>query len=412
MNSLKNFRFGNLARNTLAVLFWNVARLGLQLLWVLLLTRVLGAEGYGAFSGIAGLAIAFSGLAGCGLGLRMYQDAAREPNMLGLRWAQAVRVLFFSTVLLSVIFLLTGLVWLPDVSWVLLVGVAVAELISMPVVTFVAFAYASQEKMRASASAPVIMSVARVLAICLMLWLPVSRSIEVYVGLYVMTTSLVAAWLFWHCKKQLNPSLASGKVRLPDIWEGVKLSSIWISTLALGSLDKTAALRFGSAEIAGHYTAAQRFAALMAAPVDALMMAVQPRLFQAGKVPFRHSHLIALLLACAIAYGVAAGTALWFAAPLLPRVIGDEFSAAVPVLQVLSFYLPAYCLRTLAGNKLLASGFVLWRFSLEMLALLLLIGMMLIGIRAASTIGAAWALVVSEALLALSMWVCWMIKSK
>ena len=142
------------------------------------------------------------------------------------------------------------------------------------------------------------------------------------------------------------------------------------------------------------------------------MMAVQPRLFQAGKVPFRHSHLIALLLACAIAYGVAAGTALWFAAPLLPRVIGDEFSAAVPVLQVLSFYLPAYCLRTLAGNKLLASGFVLWRFSLEMLALLLLIGMMLIGIRAASTIGAAWALVVSEALLALSMWVCWMIKSK
>ncbi len=173
---LKHIRLGNLARNTLAVLFWNVARLGLQLLWVLLLTRVLGAEGYGTFSGIAGLAIAFSGLAGCGLGLRMYQDVAREPHLLGLRWAQAVRTLFFSSVVLSVIFLLTGLVWLPDVSWVLLVGVAVAELISMPVVTFVAFAYASQEKMRASAAAPVIMSAARVFAIALMLWLPVSAS--------------------------------------------------------------------------------------------------------------------------------------------------------------------------------------------------------------------------------------------
>ena len=68
---LERFRLGGLARGSLSVLGWNVARLGVQLVWMLLLARNLGAQGYGSFSGLSGLAIALSGLVGAGLGLRM-----------------------------------------------------------------------------------------------------------------------------------------------------------------------------------------------------------------------------------------------------------------------------------------------------------------------------------------------------
>ena len=44
-----------LAKSVSVVFVWNAARLALQLAWVLLLARALGPQGYGTFSGLAGL---------------------------------------------------------------------------------------------------------------------------------------------------------------------------------------------------------------------------------------------------------------------------------------------------------------------------------------------------------------------
>ena len=97
-------RLGWLATNTLRVTFWHSLRVLCQLAWVLLLARALGVAGYGTYSGIAGLAIALSGLVGFGLGLRLYQDVAWAPELFALRWHEASRGWLLSIVPVAFLF--------------------------------------------------------------------------------------------------------------------------------------------------------------------------------------------------------------------------------------------------------------------------------------------------------------------
>lgn len=405
MRLFGRLNLGGLARSTLSVLAWNIARLGTQMAWMLLLARLLGVDGYGVFSGAAGLAMVLSGFVGAGLGLRLYQDVARASDVLGMRWAQALQALRWSGGIVSALFVAAGLLWLPDVSWRVIFCIAISELICMPVVTFVAFAYAGLGRMGQAAAAPVAMSVARLGAVVIAS-LFASRPVDIahYAYLHAGMAAVAAIWLLARCRNQLAPPSSAASIDWADLKEGVRLSSIWASGLALGSVDKPVALRFYGAEATGNYSAAQRFVSLMAAPVDALITAVMPRLFRAGAGQASHPRLMQLLALCAFAYGSVAGIFLWLGADWLPLIIGAEFAGAVPVLQIMAFYIPAYCLRTLGANRLLGNGFTQWRFASEMSALVILVGLMSLGARDASATNAALALVATEILLALMTW--------
>lgn len=394
---------GGLARGTIAVLAWNIARLLTQLAWVVLMARSLSVEGYGSFSGIAGLAIALSGLVGAGLGLRMYQDVARKHELFGLRWAQAKGVMAWSALLLWVLFVGVGSLAFADVSLAIIAAVAIAELVGSPMVTHVAFAYAAHGRLSAAAAAPVFMSLARLLAVILFPLLSAGDELQTYALLHASTT-LGCAMVQWAwCGHSLAPTPTSGKLDADALSEGARLSSIWASGQALGALDKTMALREGGAEIAGQYTAASRFASLAALPVDALVTAAMPRLFRAGTSEGAHPQLVLWLLGATFGYGIVVGGALMAGATLLPLLLGVEFAPAVPVMSVLALYVPAYCLRTLGANILLGSGRTRWRLASELAALLLLAALMAAW-APEGAVGAAWAVVITEAALMTSLW--------
>lgn len=396
-------RLGGLARGTLAVFGWNLARLGAQLAWVVLMARTLGVDGYGGFSGVAGLALAVSGLAGAGLGLRMYQDVARAPDLFPERWAQATRALRWSSLLLWLAFIALGPLAFPEVPAGVLALIALAELVGTPMVAHVAFAYSAHGRLGAAAAAPVLMSLARVAAVLVLPWVADARDMQAYVLLHAVAT-LAAAFALWGwCRRRLGPVRAGSAMDPGALREGLRLSSIWASGLALGSLDKAMALRAGGADVAGQYTAANRFASLLALPVDALVAAALPRLFRVGAGQPAHPRLLGLLVAAALAYGALAGAALWLGAGLLPRLLGPDFAPAVPALAILALYVPAYCLRSLGANVLLGFGWTRWRLAAELSALALMVALMSLWAGAGAT-GAAWAAVVTEWSLAIGLW--------
>ncbi|KFN43282.1 hypothetical protein N790_02630 [Arenimonas malthae CC-JY-1] len=384
---------------------WNIARLAAQLAWVILMARTLGVEGYGTFSGVAGLALAISGLAGAGLGLRLYQDVARTPGLLGIRWAQAVRALAWSGALLWLGFILFGSMVYPGLSVGVLACVGAAELIGTPMVVHVAFAYAAHGRMAQAAAAPVALSCGRVLAVLVLPLFASEGDMQTYALLHVITT-MVGAGLIWRrCRRQLSPPATAATLDRGALGEGARLSAIWASGLALGAVDKAVALREGGAGLAGQYTAANRFASLLTLPVDALVTAVMPRLFRAGAGHSTHPGLVGWLLAAALLYGLVAGGLLWSGAGLLPGIVGAEFGPAVPALQVLALYVPAYCLRILGANILLGYGWIRWRLASELLVLATTVLLMAWLIPRRGAEGAAWALVMAEGLLALLLWV-------
>lgn len=398
---------GSLALNAGRVLAWNLLRLGFQLAWAILLARILGAEGYGVFSGVAGLAIGLSGLAGVGLGLRMYQDSVADPGVFPRRWAQARQALAWSAVLLAVAFVAVCLVWdlLPQASITLLVAVAVSELVVAPVVTLLAFGYAAHGRMEQSAMAPALLSLARMLAACIFLLAPAAGSLATYAVIHVVATALAVLLAGWRFHRQLPTQPASAAIDGRDLAIGVGFTSIWFSGTALASFDKSAALTWGGAATAGNYTSAYRFASLLALPVEALLMTALPRLFRAGGGTGRGAAIIARLALASFGYGILAGVILWWLAPALPWILGPAFADSVDAARVLAWFLPVFCLRSLAANVLLAFQRKGWRFSVELVGLLLLLLLMSSWVPQGGALAAAKALLAMEVVLLAAMWV-------
>lgn len=394
-----------LAISTFKVLLLNTARLIVQLAWVIVLARTLGAHGYGEFSGVAGLALSISGLVGAGLGLRMYQDVAREPSALGVRWAQASRTLWWTAIALWMLFVALGTTWFSHVAIVVIALIAAAELVATPMAMHVAFAYSAKARMGDAAAVPVLMSLARLLAALALMGLTSEPDMRAYAFMH-MTTTLLCAWLLWiRCWLVLRPDRSEAVLEPGALREGATLSAVWTTGLALTSLDKALALRLGTADLAGHYAAASRFATLLMLPMDALMTAVLPRLFRAGRDQGRSLRSLSWLPLAALAYGMAAGLVLWSCVELVPSLLGRDFDLAVPALEILALYVPAYSMRVLAANILLGFGWRAWRLACEFVALVCLALLMALLIPASGLQGAAWAAVITESLLAAILWV-------
>jgi len=398
------YRVGALAKSSMAVMIWSGARLLAQLVWVLLLARALGASSYGMFSGVAALALAMSGLVGMGLGLRMYQDAARDPTLFVQRWQQASRVLIWSGVSLAILYVAIAYKMF-DANWSLLIAVALSELVLAPIVAQVAFGYAAHGRMGHAAAAPVVLSIARIVAVIILLLLPWRVGINVYAWLHVAATGTTAVILRLRCGQRLKIVHAKSSLNWRDARSGLGFSAVQASSLALSSMDKAFALRWGGDALAGHYVAAYRFVSTAALPVDSLMMAALPHLFRAGTERRSTDRMLIMLAAATGGYGVIMGALVWCGAGLVPWLLGPSFHEASSAVRMLAVYVPLYCIRTLGTNILLGFGWKRWRFFCEITALVVMAGCAAWRIPVAGLAGAVEALLAGEIILVMLVWV-------
>lgn len=406
VRGIARVRFGGLARSSIAVMAWSVARLGAQLAWVLLLARCLGASNYGTFSGVASLAIAMSGFVGVGLSLKMYQDTARDLSIFSSRWRQAFQAFIVSGVCLAAIYFVIARIFFPAVDWCLLLAIAVSELTLAPLVALVGNAYAAHGQMGRAASVPVQLSFARLLGVFALLSVSHVTSIEIYGWLHMLATGLAAGFIWRTCTRRLDIQPSQEKLRWSVLKEGLGFSAVQASALALSTLDKSFALRWGGDLIAGRYVAAYRFVSVAVLPVDSLMIAVMPQLFRAGIKRDRTSIPLILLLALSTGgYGLVMGGLVWYSANLVPWLLGGSFSGAENAVRLLAWYVPLYCLRALGANVLLTFGWKTWRFLFEMAALTCMLVIAAWRIPSSGLSGAVSALLAAEVLLGTLVWV-------
>lgn len=396
-------RLRPVARNASVVMAWNVARLSSQLLWVLLLARDLGPAGYGAFSGLAGLGIALGGFVGLGMGLRMYEQVARDHAVLQQHWPKVRGALAWSGPALLVAYVACAASLDADVALLPVIAVGASEVLLAPVVSQLAFACAAVDRLGPSAAIPVVLSVARVGAVALHLWLFPASGLDGYALLHVATTmaAVVGAWVITH--RALALPSRSARATAAELRSGLGFASLWASGLALTSVDKTAVMQAGGSQVAGEYTAGYRLASIAALPVEVLSMVIMPRVFRSGAGrPLARSTVLALVLGVT-AYGGVAAWMVWLAVPFAPRLLGSGFAGLLPVALPLAIWVPAYALRLLAGNLLLGFGRKHVRIGVECAGLAALVAMMAIWLPGAGLEGAMRALVAAESAMALVM---------
>ncbi|UCL88109.1 lipopolysaccharide biosynthesis protein [Pseudomonas sp. HS-18] len=397
------YKPGRLARSAIITLFWQLVRIGLLALWMVVTARLLGPAGYGEYSGLASLAITLGAFTGLGLGLVMYQGSVHTPEKFSQYWSNSLACIVGSGTLITILFVALGSWLSPDSHLGTLIAIGISEAMLFPVVTNSAFAFSAHERMGWATVLPALTALLRLLGNLAFYLFSESRSLDQYVWFHACATLLAALAAATLTQRCLLPTRMPLRLDRAQLLEGIGFAFSWTGSNALTSLDKTFALRFGSAEIAGLYSIAYRFISILTQPVDALVSAALPRLFALGTDQSRHPSLIVTLVAVIITYGVLAGLFVWSIAAIIPLILGAEFTPAVQLIQLLAIVIPFYGFRAMVSQVLVGRRQKKTKSLIELAAIALMAMLSMILIPRHGAEGAAYAYVAVEAFLAVAV---------
>ncbi len=342
----------------------------------LLLARLIGPAEYGLVAGAWALVLALGPLLTFGSERLLIRDVSGS----GLPPAQAltggiVTVLAGSAVAAVLIAVLHP-VLLPQVPFVLLAALGVADIAAMGVYGCLLSTCLATDRARAGGVLATSVGVAKIGAV-LTFSVVGGREAEqwalLYAGFAVGTVLMQVLWAYWRFGR---PRLVGYRLGM-RLREGTPYSLNQAAAVVLNDSDKILLVRSGYAVEAGLYSVASRLATTAYMPILAVLTATQPRFFALGSggqvggaVAFARRLVVPLT-----AYGIVVGLALVAFAPLIPVLVGDQYSGSVTLLMVLAV-LPLFrVLSSVPGDVLTGSGRQTWRTGCTTVAAVLNVGL-------------------------------------
>ncbi len=400
-------RTPSLSRGVTLGTAWQVLRAGSYLLWVAVVARLLGPEGYGQLAGAMGLATAIGTLSGFGLGLVMLLDVPRQPRIFSASWTRAMRATLLSGAVLTIVFATVAPHAMGQrTAFTVLLAVGVSEVICFPVAVLCSYALQSHERMGWGHAVYALLPVASLVAALSCRILVPNAQLETYVLFHAAASVAAAAIMTLAVRRLLRPVAGSGVRPTADVRRGIELAVVRSADIALNTLDKTLMLRLGGGEMAGIYAVASRLAAALALPIVTLSSAALPRLSRAAAKPDSTDarHLAGKLVVAAVAWGIAAAVGMAVLGSVLPLILGARFTAAAE-LAVLLAPLPLLIgLCSLGCTVLLTSERQRLRLAVQLGGIAILIAASAILVPAYGLRGSAGAVLITQASTAAGLW--------
>lgn len=394
---------GGLARTSLKVMCWQGVRLLCLAGWIVVAARTLGAQDYGIFAGVAGSASALAGLVGLGSGMLMYQYSAPDRSCFPRYWKQTLVMCAATGLPLSVVFFLLAASH-SSLSNLAIALIAASEVLAFPIVTNSVFAFSANERLGWSAALPAVSAALRLLAIVLYRELPGSHDLTHYLALHLAASIIGAIFALLSARILLRPANVRARISASDLRHGAGHAASWTTATGSTMLDKSFVLHWGGDSTSGLYAATYRIAAVIAMPLDAMVMAAMPRLFRAGRQPEHNRRLLAAMGLATIAYSSGAAILLWLGAPLLPWLLGRDFAAAGPAMRWMGLFVLAYSLRQIGCHALIGRGMKVRKTAVEAGGLILMSILSVLLIPTHGVLGAAWMIIGAEAAMATTAW--------
>ncbi|GAB6068650.1 hypothetical protein JCM13664_19700 [Methylothermus subterraneus] len=383
--ALKNYRPGKLARDTVVLSVGLGLRAVAQAGVFLIIARLLGSEGYGAFSA----ALALAGAWGCFVGLGgqaiLIRDVARDPARFAQSFAASLAILGLSLPPIGGFYVLSAHWLLPELPWPLLAGVGLGELVFLPLVNLVACAYQGFERMGRSARiqlAPVLtrLAGAGLLVAAAFRFGGTDDLLLGWAGLYAAASGLAAWYVIAVARRDLGGPVWAGWRSLREhLRAGVPFAFLGSAHKLYVDADKFLLANLSTLETAGMYSAGYRFVDLAFLPLYSLLSAAAPRLFRAGAGGTAGALKGVTSLALpALGYCLTVAVGLTLLAPYLPWLLGRDYEDAMTVVRWLAWLplasLPKLllhyalatsdaqmrCMAALLGGALLNAGLNVW----------------------------------------------------
>ncbi|MFM1651721.1 oligosaccharide flippase family protein [Brevibacillus sp. B_LB10_24] len=403
LSRLKN---STLARNTLWMVLGQGSRILIQAVYFIIIARCLGAEGYGTFVGVASLVGIFAPFSTWGTGNLLVKHVSRDKGVFPQYWGNALAMTVISGVLLT---LLTGIVaqfTLPVfVSPLLILAISVSDLIFYRLLDVSSQAFQAFERLKRTAQLQVFLSLARLVGAAALALFSDSRSPAEWAVIYLCTTVIGAAVGVWLVNRELGTPRVEWRKLFAELREGFYFSVSSSSVAIYNDTSKILLVNLSTLEASGIFAAAGRIIEVSLSPIRALMGAAYAKFFQDGRDGIAGSlRLAKRLLSVSVVYSVIAGICIYAAAPVLPWLLGEDYSNAVDAVRFLAVVPLLKSMYSFAQDALTGAGYQGWRSGIQVIVAVInpLTNLLLIPLY--SWRGAALAGMASDLLLSLGYW--------
>lgn len=345
-------------RSSSSLFFWLAARSTAQVALVFALTQLLGPDGYGGFVAALAIATLYTPLAGLGFYGVIVRDGARSPSTLAAQLSEALTLWLPAALVFGSLAVGTAYVALPaSLHAPALAALVFSEIVSSSLVELLGRTEQAQHRAQRYGAMTAGLIVIRLIALGIYAT-ATHPTISGWMAVYAIASLIYAIALLVWVTRTLQFALPR-KLRWSLLREGLPFLLAMLSLRIQAEVNKPVLARLGPA-LAGNFNIAQRALDIAALPLIALQEVLWPRLYAESR-PIRRAVLPTILLSSLA--GVAA-VALWYAAPLVPYLLGTGYKdvsslirmlALLPAIQVLRNMIGVITVATNLANTLVGS---------------------------------------------------------
>lgn len=335
LSRILSWRPGGYLKSSGELLTWLLLRALAQVITILLLTRHLGADGYGLFVAILAISSLFSPLAGLGLHGILLRNGARNPADLPKLLGATLALWWPSTLAFSSIaFFLAALSSPSSIPVIFLLAFVFSEITSSSLVELIGRVEQAQHRTRTFGALQAGLSLFR-LAGLLVCTLINQTDTSDWINAYTVSSLAYGGAAFLWVKAKYRPCAPEKRDWLMAR-DGIPFMVGALSFRLQGEFNKPILAQLGYSQT-GNFSAAQRMVDLASLPLTALQETLWPRYF-ANNTSRQRTWLASIFL---VTLALLGGIFLAVGAPLLPKLLGADFEHSASLLIYLA-WLPVF----------------------------------------------------------------------
>jgi len=370
----------------------------------ILVARALPVAEMGVFIGITALTSILGPFTGMGSGNLLIKYVARDGAAFGERWSKLLgTTLLSASVLCLMAVLVCRQILRAAIPWYAIALLVIADLLLWRWPYMVGLTLQGLGEINRKSQLEILIVCMRLAAATLLFALPGSyHQVRTWALIYFGAACIVAsACLVWTLRQWGKPKAfqaQSGRDLKEGLWFVVSPATQTINN----DVDKLLLARMASLSVAGIYGAAYRVLSASFLPVQALLTVTYPQFFQEGSKGVRETaRYAARWLPLALGYSLAAGVALFVAAPIIAGILGPEYAQSASVLRQLAVLPLIKAFQYFLADALTGADFQALRVGLQCVAAALNVALNLLWIPTFGWQGAVWATLVCDGGLAL-----------
>jgi O-antigen/teichoic acid export membrane protein len=379
-------------------------RIVVQLGYFAIISRSLGAAGYGVFASISAISILAAVFSGLGSEQVLVRRTAGDHSAFPAAFGHTLVCIAGSVVPVSAIcFLVLQFMNTGGIAWWAVVLFIASETLFTKLTYLANACYMAHEIAGRQFIINIVTSSAKLAGAALAWTFSHPLTLETWSIWYFASIGVGAGFAMMLVLWELGfPRFTFFR---EDLRDGLQYGLEFASVVALRDLDKPLVVETLGAEAGGLYTAAFRVVDSACIPVRALLIATYTRYFRHAKVDTRAAVAFGFrIIPVGLAMAGFVGICLFALAWTVPLVIGPTYDGVVPIIKWFAFY-PAIILLSGAGTDLLRSvGLLSSRLRITVFSIVTYLPLCWIGAIYGGVIGVTIARSASQLLLAAMTW--------